>query len=403
MEKSFLVNAFVKHFNKVHLTYEAVGDALEALTTVSRDEIDNLMEHLITNATPAEFLAECANVDVGGVLETWGDFNNTEFCQNFYDANRYIFDEFAEKLDEQCNLDPEEEQIVMKHYFSLDPETMKVKLVQGWVQSVCRDINRNFSSDLDIKNFEQELLDNGNYITNIKYDFYLPAKASELKEKLHEKIFIPSDVSDVPEYLYDIIGSDVEIKDFDFHTGIDLELDPKLCDLPYFSENSSLKFSNAMHELVKASAKHGAEYVTVYADGEQTETFKIADFKGMLDEVTSMDANVNVVFTDKEHKRLGTVCPIDYGNDDDMVVTFCDYTDNKWTNKVVDEACEHLNLLEDHFIHFDNRGMSNLEQLAFFKQTVDANCDNLNKVKEQVQEQMKEQNQQEKQSKVRGR
>lgn len=57
MEKSFLVNAFVKHFNKVHLTYEAVGDALEALTTVSRDEIDNLMEHLITNATPAEFLA----------------------------------------------------------------------------------------------------------------------------------------------------------------------------------------------------------------------------------------------------------------------------------------------------------------------------------------------------------
>ena len=391
MENSFLVNAFVKHFNKVHLTYEAVGDALEALTTVSRVEIDNLMEHLITNATPAEFLAECANVDVGGVLETWGDFNNTEFCQNFYDANRDIFDEFTDELDAQCNLDPEEQRIVMKHYFSLDPETMKVKLVQGWVQSVCRDINRNFSSDLDIKNFEQELLDNGNYITNIKYDFYLPAKASELKEKLPEKIFIPSDVSDVPEYLYDIIGSDVEIKDFDFHTGIDLELDPKLCDLPYFSENSSLKFSNAMHELVKASAKHGAEYVTVYADGEQTETFKIADFKGMLDEVTSMDANVNVVFTDKEHKRLGTVCPIDYGNDDDMVVTFCDYTDNKWTNKVVDEACEHLNLLEDHFMCFDNRGMSNLEQLAFFKQTVDANCDNLNKVKEQ--EQVQEQKQ----------
>ena len=86
-----------------------------------------------------------------------------------------------------------------------------------------------------------------------------------------------------------------------------------------------------------------------------------------------------------------------------MVVTFCDYTDNKWTNKVVDEACEHLNLLEDHFMCFNNRGMSNLEQLAFFKQTVDANCDNLNKVKEQVQDQMKEQNQQEKQSKVRGR
>lgn len=393
MENSLLVNAFVKHFNKVHLTYEAVGDALEALTTVSRDDIDNLMEHLITNATPAEFLAECANVDVGGVLETWGDFNNTAFCKDFYDANREIFDEFTDKLDAQCNLDPEEEQIVMKQYFSLDPETMKVKLVQGWVQSVCRDINRNFSSDLDIKNFEQELLDNGNYITNIKYDFYLPAKASELKEKLPEKIFIPSDVSDVSdvhEYLYDIVGSDVEIKDYDFHTGIDLELDPKLCDLPYFSENSSLKFSNAMHELVKASAKHGAEYVTVYADGEQTETFKIADFKGMLDEVTSMDANVNVVFTDKEHKRLGTVCPVDNGNDDDMVATYCDYTDNKWTNKVVDEACEHLNLLEDHFMCFDNRGMSNLEQLAFFKQTVDANCDNLNKVMAQVQEQKTE-------------
>lgn len=401
MENSFVVNAFVKHFDKVHLTYEAVGEALEALTTVSRDDIDNLMDHLITNATPSEFLGICVNVGVGGLSKTYGDFNDTEFCLDFYDAHGRIFDYFTAKLEDQCRIDAEEKQKVMNQYFSLDPDTMKVNLVHGWVQSICHDLSNSYGSD--IEKLEHELFENGNYITNIKYDFYLPAKASELKEKLPEKIFIPSDVSDVHEYLYDIVGSDVEIKDYDFHTGIDLELDPELCDLPYFSENSSLKFSNAMHELVKASAKHGAEHVTVYADGEQTETFKIADFKGMLDEVTSMDANVNVVFTDKEHKRLGTVCPIDYGNDDDMVVTFCDYTDNKWTNKVVDEACEHLNLLEDHFIHFDNRGMSNLEQLAFFKQTVDANCDNLNKVKEQVQVQMKEQNQQEKQSKVRGR
>lgn len=69
MENSLVVNAFVKHFNKVHLTYEAVGDALEALSTVSRDDIDNLMDHLVTNATPAEFLGICVNVDVGGFLK----------------------------------------------------------------------------------------------------------------------------------------------------------------------------------------------------------------------------------------------------------------------------------------------------------------------------------------------
>lgn len=382
MENDFLVNAFVKHFEKVHLTYEAVGDALEALTTVPREDIDSLMNHLVTNATPAEFIGICYKVNAGGVSKAYGDFNDTDFCLDFYDAHGNIFDYFTAKLEDQCRIDDEEKQKVMNQYFSFDPDTMKVNLVHGWVQSVCHDLVY-----ADIEKLDHELFANGNYIFNIKYDFYLPAKASELREKLPGKIFIPSDVSDVHEYLYDIVGSDVEIRNYDFHTCKNLELDPKLCDLPYYSENSSLKFSNAMHELVKASAKNGAEFVTVYADGEQTENFKIGDFKGMLDEVTSMDANINVVFSDQEHKRLGTVCPIDYGNDDDMVATFCDYTDNKWTNEVVDEACEQLNLLEDHFIHFDNRGMSNLEQLAFFKQTVDANCDNLNKVKEQVQEQ----------------